>query len=113
MVAPEETAIAQAIKAAIAEANANATASGFVAFVEDVNPMLADPANITDQSCNAAWNFADSFFFALSHEEDDLDGLPWSEAWAVLHSVVAHLESGRPIQDARVLKYRWPRTREA
>ena len=77
----------------------------FVSDMAQRDSELNDPKNVTDTDLSSAWNFADSFFDAVTAGFADVDGIPIAEAEVLLSDTVQRLREHRSIEAPLILRY--------
>jgi hypothetical protein len=100
--------IALAIEKNLEEVQSGSRDSTFVLHAQDYDSRLYDPSNIEDPSLNSAWNFADQFFFAYAHNDTNMAGISWEEAFTLLQKVIGCLKNGETIVEPLVLAFQYP-----
>lgn len=100
--------IALAIEKNLEEISHGLRESTFVDHVSNFNPLLNDAANIEDVGLNAAWNYADQYFFSYEHGDKKMCGLEWNGAFRLLLEVVTKLKTEETITDLDVLAFQHP-----
>jgi hypothetical protein len=68
-------------------------------------PIFWDYRNIQDQQLNSAVSFSGSFFDAVHHGLDNVDGISMAEAGALVEMIINAFSKGTTIQDQRILSY--------